>query len=86
MKIHPINRNILIQIEKEEKTSFGLILAEEKHLERAKVLELDSEVTAVKKGDLILFKEFSTDRITLEGKELYFIKDEHVLCTITTTK
>lgn len=79
MKILPLNKNILIRIKKEEKTKSGIILAQEVHLDEAKVVEVAKDVESVKKGDTIFLKDYSTDEIEIGGEKLCFIKEENVL-------
>lgn len=62
-----------------DKTKSGIILAEKEHLDEAKVVEVSKDVELVKKGDLILLKNYSTDEIEVEGEKYSFIKEENVL-------
>lgn len=77
--IKPLNSNLLIQLKKEEKTKSGIILAEEKRFDEALVVAVAPEVKAIKKGDTIFLKDYSTDEIEIEGKKLCFVKEENVL-------
>lgn len=79
MKIIPLNQNLLIQLQREQTTKSGIILAEEKHLDEAEVIEVAKGVVGIKKGDIILLKDYSTDEIEVDGKKLSFIKEENVL-------
>jgi chaperonin GroES len=81
----PLKNFIQINIEKPDKeTKGGLIIpdSQEKRLEKAKVVAVGKEIEQVKKGDTILFKQFSTDTIEVDSKEFSFIKEEDVLAII----
>lgn len=80
-----ISNIIQIEIAKpKDKTKSGLIIpdATEKRLEKGKVVNIGSEVNEVKKGDTVIFKQFSADTVELEGKEYSFIKEEDILAIL----
>lgn len=76
----PLFSYIQIEIAKPDKIQGGLIVpdAQEKRLEKAKVIAVGRDVVVVKKGDTVLCKQFSTDTVELDGKEYSFIKEEDV--------
>lgn len=68
-----------MEVKKKEKTETGIILPETANkLEEAEVIEV-AEGVNVKPGQTVLFKDYSMDVIELDGKELSFIKEEHIL-------
>lgn len=79
MKILPLNQNLLVQIKSQEKTKGGIILVEDKLLEEAEVLAVAKDVQSINVGDIILMKDYTTDKVTLEGTDYHFIKEENVL-------
>lgn len=82
MKI--LQNNIQIEVAKPEKMHGGLVIpdSKEKRLEKGKVIAVSKSIDYVKKGDEILFKQFSVDTVELEGKEYSFIKGEDVLAIL----
>ena len=80
--IQPLNRQVLVSIEKKpEATKSGIIIAskEDPRSEKAKVVALDKEVEIVKKGDLIYFKSYSLSEVEIEDKLYGFLKEEDIL-------
>ena len=91
MKFRPLQDRILIKrIEKEEKTSGGIIIPDTakekpqegevmavgngKRLEDGKVQTLD-----VKKGDRVLFGKYSGSEIKIDGEEHLILREEEIL-------
>lgn len=78
MKIKPLFKYILIEIEKEEvKTASGIILpdsAKEKP-EYGKVIAKGSEVSEIKEGDKILFKKWGAHEVGDKSKLLIEYRD-----------
>lgn len=80
--IYPLNKQLLVLVErKPETTKSGLILAsaEDPRSEKAKVIQVDSEVQSVKKGDTVYFKAYSLSEIEIDGKLYGFLKEEDLL-------
>lgn len=78
------DRVVAIRVEAAEKTASGLYLpdnAKEKPV-MAEVQAIGPEVKSVKKGDRILYKEYSTTEIKVDGTEYLIVKEEDVLATI----
>lgn len=70
--------------EAESKTASGIILpdsAKEKS-KVATVTAVGKDVKSVKVGDSILYKEYSTTDVELDGKEYILVKEEDVLATV----
>ncbi|OGQ88911.1 MAG: co-chaperone GroES [Deltaproteobacteria bacterium RIFOXYA12_FULL_58_15] len=91
MKFRPLQDRILIKrIEKEEKTSGGIIIpdtAKEKPQEGEVVAvgngkRLDDGKTQtmdVKKGDRVLFGKYSGSEIKIDGQEHLILREEEIL-------
>ena len=78
------DRVVATRIEAATKTASGLFLpdnAKEKPVV-AKVEAVGPEVKSVKKGDRILYKEYSTTEIKVEGTEYLIVKEEDILATV----
>lgn len=72
------------RVETPEKTASGLYLpdnAKEKPVV-AEVKAVGPDVKSVKKGDKILYKEYSTTEIKIDGTEYLIVKEEDILATI----
>lgn len=92
-RIQPLRDKILIEeLKAEDKTATGIILpdsAKEKP-QQGKVLEVGTGKIIggkkveleVKKGDIVIFSQYSGDEIKLEGKEYKLIKEEDILAVI----
>jgi len=84
--ITPLGNNIQITIEKAETvTSSGIILAREntEKLERSTVLAIGEDVTRVHVGDVVLYKSYTSDTMSIDGEDVAFIKEDDVLATYT---
>ncbi len=83
--IKPLADRIVATREKAEgKTASGLYLpdnAKEKPVV-AKVEAVGPDVKGVKKGDRIVYKEYSTTELKLDGTEYLIVKEEDVLATL----
>lgn len=85
VKITPLaDRLVAEPIEQEAKTASGLYLTEsakEKPV-MAKVVAVGKDVKNVKVNDKILYKEFSTTEVKVDGSEYILLKEEDVLATV----
>jgi chaperonin GroES len=96
-RIMPLGNRVLIKPftkeELEKKTNFGIILPDsdkQEKSEQGKVLavgpgEIDDGKRvpiAVKVGDRVVFSKYGYDEITLDGEELYLIKEENILAVL----
>jgi chaperonin GroES len=85
MTIHPLaDRLVARQLEAETKTAAGILLpdsAKEKPL-MAEVLEVGKDVKEVKKGDKIVYKQYSATEFKLGADEQFVIKEEDVLAVV----
>lgn len=78
------DRVVATRVEAAEKTASGLYLpdnAKEKPVV-AEVQAVGPDVKSVKKGDKILYKEYSTTEIKIDGTEYLMVKEEDILATI----
>ena len=84
MTLKPLKDRIVAKIEKPaEKTAAGILLGEAKEKPAYAVVEsVGPEVKAVKKGDKIVYKEYSTTEIKVDGTEYIIVKEEDVLATL----
>ena len=82
--INPLGDRVVAVREKApEKTASGLYLpdtAKEKPV-TAKVVAVGPSATQVKKGDKIIYKEYSTTELTINDVEYLIVKEEDVLAT-----
>ena len=84
MALKPLKDRIVAVVEKPlEKTKSGILLGEAKEKSAYAVVEsVGKEVKDVKKGDKIVYKEYSTTEIKLDGKDYIILKEEDVLATL----
>lgn len=78
------DRVVAVREQAQTKTASGLYLpdnAKEKPVV-ATVQAAGPEVKTVKKGDKILYKEYSTTEIKIDGTEYLIVKEEDILGTI----
>ncbi len=78
------DRVVAVRVEAAEKTASGLYLpdnAKEKPV-AAEVKAVGPDVKSVKVGDRILYKEYSTTDIKIDGIEYLIVKEEDILATV----
>lgn len=78
------DRIVAVREEAQNKTASGLYLpdsAKEKPV-LATVLAAGPDVKHVKKGEKILYKEYSTTEIKIDGTEYLIVREEDVLGTV----
>jgi chaperonin GroES len=78
------DRVVATRIEAAEKTASGLYLpdnAKEKPVV-AEVKAVGPDVKHVKVGDKIIYKEYSTTDLKLDGTEYLIVKEEDILATV----
>lgn len=82
--LKPLGSNIVAVVEKPlEKTKSGILLGEAKEKPAYAVIEsVGPEVKSVKKGDKIVYKEYSTTEIKVDEKDYIILKEEDVLATL----
>ena len=84
MALKPLKDNIVAYIEKPlEKTKSGILLGESKTKQVYAVVEsVGPDVKAVKKGDKIIYKEYSTTELKVDNKEYIVVKEDDILATM----
>ena len=66
-----------------EQTASGILLGEAKEKQNTAVVEsVGPDVKNVKKGDRILYRDYSASEIKLDGKDYLIIKEEDILATL----
>ena len=66
-----------------EKTASGILLGEAKEKPAYAVVEsVGPDVKTVKKGDKIVYKEYSTTELKVDGTDYIILKEEDVLATM----
>ena len=85
VKINPLASWVVAEKEEAQtKTASGLYLpdnAQEKS-KVAKVVAVGKDVKTVKVSDKILYKEFSTTEVKVDGTDYILVKEEDVLATV----
>lgn len=84
MALKPLKDRIVAIVEKPlEKTKSGILLGEAKEKPAYAVVEsVGPEVSSVKKGDKIVYKEYSTTEIKVNDVDYIILKEEDVLATM----
>lgn len=83
--LKPIADRVVAQVEEaQSKTAAGLYLPEnaKEKSKVAKVVAVGSDVKLVKNGDKIVYKEYSTTEVKVQGDQYIIVKEEDVLATI----
>ncbi len=66
-----------------EQTASGILLGEAKEKQNTAIIEsVGPDVKNVKKGDRILYRDYSASEIKLDGADYLIIKEEDILATI----
>lgn len=83
--LKPLADRVVAQIEEaQNKTTSGFYLpdtAKEKS-KIAKVVAVGELVRSVKQGDKIVYKEYSTTEIKVDGSDYIIVKEEDILATL----
>ncbi|MBQ1373430.1 co-chaperone GroES [Candidatus Saccharibacteria bacterium] len=84
MALTPLKDRVVAIIEKPlEKTKSGILLGEAKEKPAYAVVEsVGPEVKSVKKGDKIVYKEYSTTEIKVDDTDYIILKEEDILATM----
>lgn len=84
MALKPLKDRVVAVVEKPlEKTKSGILLGEAKEKSAYAVVEsVGPDVSGVKKGDKIVYKEYSTTEIKIDDKDYIILKEEDVLATL----
>ena len=84
-KITPLNdRVVAVREVAESKTKSGLYLPDNaKESPKTAVIEsVGKDVKSVKKGEKIVFKEYTATELKLDGTDYLVIKEEDILATV----
>ena len=83
MALKPLKDKIVAVVEKPlEKTKSGILLGEAKEKPAYAVVEsVGPDVKDIKKGEKIVYKEYSTTEIKVDGVDYIILKEEDVLAT-----
>lgn len=77
--IQPLNNNLIIEVQKQEKTAGGILLVKDDLIiEEAKVIATPKG-SEIKKGDYIYFKAYAMETIEMNSKIYNFLKEDQVL-------
>lgn len=84
MAIKPLKDKVVaVKQEALTKTKSGILLGEAKEQPAYAVVEaIGPDVEVVKKGDKIVYKEFSTNNIKVDDKEYVIVAEEDILATL----
>ena len=84
MALKPLKDRVVAKLVKPlEKTKSGILLGEAKEKPAYAVVEsVGPEVKSVKKGDRIIYKEYSTTEIKVDEQDYIILKEEDVLATM----
>ncbi len=84
MQLKPLSDRIVAKKEEEvTQTKSGILLGEAKEKPAYAVVEsVGPDVKVVKKGDKIVYKNYSTTDIKLDDTDYIIVKEEDVLATI----
>lgn len=84
MTLKPLKDRVVAIVEKPlEKTKSGILLGEAKEKPAYAVVEsVGPDVSSIKKGDKIVYKEYSTTNIKIDDTDYIILKEEDVLATM----
>lgn len=84
MSIKPLSNRVVAKKEQPlEKTKSGILLGEAKEAPAYAVVEaVGPEVKAVKKGDKILYKDYSATEIKMDDTQYIILEDKDILATM----
>ncbi|MBR3163867.1 co-chaperone GroES [Candidatus Saccharibacteria bacterium] len=84
MSIKPLADRVVAKKEAAlDKTASGILLGEAKEKPNTAVVEsVGPDVKTVKKGDRILYREYSATEVKLESSEYLIVKEEDILATL----
>ena len=84
MSIKPLADRVIAKKEEAiDKTASGILLGNAKEKPNyATVESVGPDVKNVKKGDKIIFKEYSTTDVKIDGTDYIIVKEEDILATL----
>lgn len=85
LNINPLADWVVAEAVKSESKTAGGILLPDNAKEKSKVatvLAVGKDVKSIKKGEKILYKEYSTTEVKVDGTDYILVKEEDVLATV----
>ena len=84
MALKPLTNHVVAKKEAAlSKTKSGILLGEAKEQPAYAVVEaVGPDVKTIKKGDKIVFKEYSTSEIKLDGTNYIIVEEKDILATL----
>lgn len=84
MALKPLSDRVVAKKEEAlKKTASGILLGDAKETPAyATVESVGPDVKTIKKGDKIVFKEYSTTNVKIDDTEYLILKEEDVLATL----
>ncbi|MFC1756737.1 co-chaperone GroES [Patescibacteria group bacterium] len=87
-KITPVGERVLVEALSEEermkKTSSGIVIPDtvgKEKIDRGTVIAVGTG-KIVKKGNMVLFSEYNSEKIKVDDKEYYIVSEENILAVI----
>lgn len=84
MKLNPLH-DMMVALKEQpmEQTKSGILLGEAKETPAYALVEsIGPNVKAIKAGDKIVYKQYSTTEIKLDNQDYILVKEEDVLATL----
>lgn len=84
MALKPLKDRVVAYMEKPlEKTKSGILLGEAKEKPAYAVVEsVGPDVKDIKKGDKVIYKEYSAAEVKIDDTEYVILKEEDILATL----
>ena len=84
MALKPLKDRVVAKKEQPlEKTKSGILLGDAKEKPAYAVVEsIGPDVKSIKKGDKIIYKEYSTTEVEIDGTTYLILKEEVILATL----
>lgn len=84
MALKPLKDRVVAKKEQPlEKTKSGILLGDAKEKPAYAVVEsIGPDVKSIKKGDKIIYKEYSTTEVEIDGTTYLILKEEDILATL----
>ena len=84
MTLKPLKDRVVAKKEQPlEKTKSGILLGDAKEKPAYAVVEsIGPDVKSIKKGDKIIYKEYSTTEVEIDGTAYLILKEEDILATL----
>ena len=85
MKLNPLTNHVVAKLETPaKKTASGLLLPDTNKEQTAYAIveSIGPEVKGIKKGDKIIYKEYSTTNVELENEKYIIVEEKDILATL----